>query len=103
MIEKNSQKNAFTEEILEYFDSKLNIGIAVQTIPGGSTKTFSDYNKDELIAVFNYKTDNEQCMVLSLKESITLTPFYIIVVNGEEKIVSPLSILFENTGSFQVK
>jgi hypothetical protein len=92
----------YTEEIIEYFDQKNNIGIAIQRIPGGATKTFSNYKTDELLAVFNYQSDSETCKVLSLKESISLTPFFITEIMGEEKIVSPISLFFDNPGSFKV-
>ena len=53
VIEKNTIINyAFVvEEVVEYFDERNNIGIAIQTLNGLKAYTYSYYNTNELLYV----------------------------------------------------
>lgn len=88
--------------IRELFTSTEFVAVAIQTIEGVSTKTFSDYGKNELLAVFNYNTPKATCKTYNLRENSFLTPFEIEVVNGKDVAVSPLSKLFHKKGFIEV-
>ncbi len=54
VIEKNTiiGNNVFVvEEVVEYFDERNNIGIAIQTLNGLKAYTYSYYNTNELLYV----------------------------------------------------
>lgn len=102
LYEINKQKDGLTEEIREIFDGKSQVAISLQTLLNIRVKTYSDYGRNELTAVFNYGTKDAQCKMLNLKENIELTPFEIKEIDGKEIAVSPISSIFHNTGYFKV-
>ncbi|CAF0782404.1 unnamed protein product [Brachionus calyciflorus] len=91
-VEKNSNKNIFTEEIDEFYDGLSNIGISINTFEGQKIYTYSYYDQNELLLV-----SNDKCRVFKLNESYSLTPFYVInLPDGKEQIVSELGFLLLN-------
>lgn len=57
VIEKNYEKGN-TEEIVEYYDQRNNIGIAIQTVDGIKAYTYSYYSTNELLLVKGKSQEN---------------------------------------------
>ena len=96
-------RGSYSEEIREIFDSDNQRAVAVQLLTGSRVKTYSDYKKNELTAIFGYGTDNAMCQVLNLKANIDLTPFEIKELDNNITIaVSPISSMFHKQDIIQV-
>ncbi|CAF0782441.1 unnamed protein product [Brachionus calyciflorus] len=90
-IEKNSDSE--TEEIVEYYDGSLNYGMVTYFLATIRTKMYLNYNLNELLWILG-----DNCKVYKLNESISLTPFEVININGSQHIASPLNSLLSIPG-----
>ena len=91
VIERN--RDGATENIQEYYDGNLNIGIATQTNFGQRLSSYCYYVINEVLLV-----RGTNCAVLKLNESSALLNgiFATTFIDGQEHILSPLSSLVNN-------
>jgi hypothetical protein len=90
-IERN--RNGLTEEITEYYDGALNIGISKQINAGYQISSYCYYSINEALII-----SGDQCRVIKLNESNPIIDeiFSTTYVDGTEHILSPLNKLISN-------
>ena len=111
-VERIKSDFPLTEEIIEWYDGALNVGVARSTVAGVTVETYSYFAVNEILLVkgniklksiwkkilfyfsifFNLE---KECKALKINETDE-APFEFVVINGTEHILSPLSVLFLN-------